>query len=247
MRNKISKNELAHGAFVFLGWILLLSLVSRVWIIFFISLAISLFLIIKSKLKKKEENLASTTISQNSSIEHEDDWFTVVLKQINEQVKNSYPDAKWVWKNPNAKKCIENGEEVMICLNKAAGYKIAKVIMSDLTVQALDFTVKVKETIAEENVDEDVDSSRISRGEDNVNYDLLAYEWVQDNILLLNERINELIGQEQMELIITSEELPIKESWRNICSELMREGIKDVECVPEGIKFNLKKELSKNE
>ena len=113
--------------------------------------------------------------------------------------------------------------------------------------QGLDFTVNVKGNISDETETEDEELLRIPRGEDNVNYDLLAYEWVQDNILLLNERINELIGQEQTELIIPSEELPIKESWRNICSELMREGIKDVECVPEGIKFNLKKELSKNE
>ena len=247
MRNRISKKELAHGAFVFLGWILLLSLVSRVWIVFFISLVITLFLIIKSKLKKKEDNSTSLSVIESPETKCEDDWFAVILKQINEQVKNAYPDAKWVWRNPNARKSIEAGEEVMICLNKAAGYKFAKVIISDLTVQGLDFTVNVKQNVSDETESEDEELSRIPRGEDNVNYDLLAYEWVQDNILLLNERINELIGQEQTELIIPSDELPIKESWRNICSELMREGIKDVECVPEGIKFNLKKELSKNE
>lgn len=247
MRNRISKKELAHGAFVFLGWILLLSLVSRVWIIFFISLAITLFLIIKSKLKKKEDNSTSISVIESPETRCEDDWFAVILKQINEQVKNAYPEAKWVWKNPNARKSIEAGEEVTICLNKAAGYKYAKVMIQDLTVQGLDFTVNVEQNVNEESESQEGDVVQIPRGKDNVNYDLLAYEWVQDNILLLNERINELIGQGETEFIIQSEELPIKESWRNICSELMREGIKDVECVPEGIKFNLKKELSKNE
>ena len=247
MRNKISKNELAHGAFVLLGWILLLSLVSRVWIVFFISLAITLFLVIRSKFKKREENSLQIPVIENTNTEHKENWFTVILKQVNEQVKSVYPDVKWVWKNPNAQKSIEAGEEVLICLNKAGGYKVAKLIICDLTVQGLDFTVNTKQNISEETRVEDEVISSISRGEDSVNYDLLAYEWVQDNILLLNERINDLIGQGETEFLIQSEELPIKESWRNICSELMREGIKDVECVPEGIKFNLKKELSKNE
>ena len=92
MRNKISKKELAHGAFVFLGWILLLSLVSRVWIVFFISLAITLFLIIKSKLKKKEDNSTSISVIESPEIRCEEDWFAVILKQINEQVKNADPD-----------------------------------------------------------------------------------------------------------------------------------------------------------
>ena len=190
MRNRISKNELAHGAFVFLGWILLLSLVSRVWIVFFISLAITLFLIIKSKLKKSEDNTTSISVIESPETRCEEDWFAVILKQINEQVKNAYPDAKWVWRNPNARKSIEAGEEVMICLNKAAGYKFAKVIISDLTVQGLDFTVNVKGNISDETETEDEELSRIPRGEDNVNYDLLAYEWVQDNILLLIQEAN---------------------------------------------------------
>lgn len=247
MRNRISKKELAHGAFVFLGWILLLSLISRIWIIFFISLALTIILVIKSKFKKREENSTPISVIENQNIEYKDDWFTVILKQINEQVKNAYPDAKWVWKNPNARKSIEAGEEVIICLNKAAGYKFAKVMIHELTVQGLDFAVNVEQNINEESECQEGDVVQIPRGKDNVNYDLLAYEWVQDNILLLNGRINELLGQGETEFIILSEELPIKESWRNICSELVREGIKDVECVPEGIKFNLKKELSKNE
>lgn len=247
MRNRISKKELAHGTFVFLGWILLLSFASRVWIVFFIALAITVFLVIKSKKQKKEENSTSKSVIENQPNEIEADWFTVILKQINEQVKNAYPDAKWVWKNANARKNIEAGEEVIICLNKAAGYKFAKVIIENLTVQGLDFAVNAEQNVGEEIEVVKADVVPILRGEDNVNYDLFAYEWVQDNILLLNERINELIGQGETELNIPSEELPVKESWRNICAELMREGIKDVECVQDGIKINLKKELSKNE
>ena len=119
--------------------------------------------------------------------------------------------------------------------------------INNLRVQGLDFTVNTKKDNSDKIEDEETDTVQTLHGEDNVNYDLLAYEWVQDNILLLNERINELIGQGETELIIRSEELPVKESWRNICNELMREGIKESECVPNGIKFNFKKELSKNE
>lgn len=53
-------------------------------------------------------------------------------------------DAKWVWKEPNAKQRIANGEDVSIILNKAGGYKEAKVIIKSLCVAGLEFAV-VKE------------------------------------------------------------------------------------------------------
>jgi hypothetical protein len=41
------------------------------------------------------------------------------------------------------------------------------------------------------------------------------------------------------ELILMSEELPTPESWENICTELKRAGLEDVEVVTDGIKINL--------
>ena len=141
----------------------------------------------------------------------------------------------------NISESIQKGEEVYIILNQAAGYKQAKVVIENNLVCGLDFTIQ-------QNCNTDSDKDEISvDAEPNTgvvaeNYELLAYEWVQDNIMLLNERLNESVGQGKTELFLASEELPIKESWQNIVVELEKEGIKDVECIPEGIKIKLLKD-----
>ena len=71
------------------------------------------------------------------------------------------------------------------------------------------------------------------------NYELLAFEWADAHIFELNARCNEAIGENLSELILLAEELPVRESWVDICRELMRAGLTDVQCVSEGIKINL--------
>ena len=70
-------------------------------------------------------------------------------------------------------------------------------------------------------------------------FQLIAFEWAEAHIFELNTRCNEAIGQNLSELLIYADELPIKESWEDICDELVRAGLEDVQCVPEGIKINL--------
>ena len=41
------------------------------------------------------------------------------------------------------------------------------------------------------------------------------------------------------EIILTADELPVKESWPAICKELEKNGLDDVKCIPQGIKINL--------
>ena len=62
---------------------------------------------------------------------------------------------------------------------------------------------------------------------------------LESHVNELNDRCNEAIGKGQKELILTSEELPVKESWSNCCEELIKAGLKDVEQIPEGIKIIL--------
>ena len=64
------------------------------------------------------------------------------------------------------------------------------------------------------------------------NYQLVAFEWVEENALELNNRINEAIGRDEQELLIRTEELPIKESWSDVCSELKSAGIDNAEIYP---------------
>lgn len=56
-----------------------------------------------------------------------------------ELVMEAYPDARWVWEAPNARKLMEQGEEVSIILNRAGGYRRAIVRTANLQVQGIEF------------------------------------------------------------------------------------------------------------
>ena len=72
-----------------------------------------------------------------------------------------------------------------------------------------------------------------------VNYDLMAYEWVEAHINELNERLNEAVGEGISDYLLSAKELPIQGSWTSICTELMRAGVSEAECVQEGIKIKI--------
>ena len=165
--------------------------------------------------------------------------YSVILTRISELVSSEYPTAKWVWEKPNARKLIENGEEVCIILSGAGGYRRAKIKIQNLQVVGLEYLAaklpekpEVVEEVDEEAIDEASEPTP-------VNYELLAFEWAEAHVIELNDRCNEAIGQGKTELILMSEELPTKESWENICTELKRAGLEDVEVIPDGIKINL--------
>lgn len=243
MRKRSCKKENAHEAVIIWGVITGVSLLLRMWLLFFIGLSVFIVLYIKNKNNNIQEGTEEVVnnIKVIESRNDEEDSYIVIIKKVTELVHLDYPQAKWIWKNPNAKKSIQLGEDVFIILNQAAGYKQAKVVIENNQVCGLDFTIQ-------QNCNTDSDNNVISEdAEPNTgvvaeNYELLAYEWVQDNIMLLNERLNESVGQGKTELFLASEELPIKESWQNIVVELEKEGIKDVECIPEGIKIKLLKD-----
>lgn len=69
--------------------------------------------------------------------------------------------------------------------------------------------------------------------------ELIAFEWAESHIFELNARCNDAIGQGLTEIILTADELPARESWENVCMELQRAELEDVECISEGIKINL--------
>ena len=243
MRKRSCIKENAHEAVITWGVITGVSLLLRMWLLFFISLTVFIVLYIKNKNNKVQETTNEVTHNINviESSNDEEDSYIVIMKKVTELVRLDYPQAKWIWKNPNAKKSIQLGEEVYIILNQAAGYKQAKVVIENNLVCGLDFTIQQSCKTDSDKNDVSVDAE-INTGVVAENYELLAYEWVQDNIMLLNERLNESVGQGKTELFLASEELPVKESWENIVLELEKEGIKDVECIPEGIKIKLLKD-----
>ena len=162
--------------------------------------------------------------------------YSVIIRRITQLVLEKYPNARWIWEAPNARSLIESGSDVYILLNSAGGYNRAKVNIFNLQVTDIVFGaakedefIKEDDTFPEtEDIDEDIPE----------NYELIAYEWVNSHIIDLNNRCNEALGENQKHVLITAEELPAKESWMDICKQLQKNEIKNLECVPDGIQIN---------
>lgn len=167
--------------------------------------------------------------------------FLFITKQVSQLVSSDYPGAKWVWELPNARRLIESGEDVYILLNRAAGYRRAKVIISDQTVESLEYqTLSVPAIVELIQEEDDQDDIKTIVGEPvPENYDLVAFEWVEKHLMELNNRCNEAIGLGQSDFIVLASELPARESWESICKELKRNELKDVQCTDEGIKIRI--------
>lgn len=161
--------------------------------------------------------------------------YSVILRRITELVAAEYPEARWVWEAPNAKALFETGADLFVLLNRAGGYRRAKVIIQNLQVLGIEY-----ETAAEPANPEPEPEEPGQPGEnEKESFQLIAFEWAEAHIFELNTRCNEAIGQNLSELLIYADELPAKESWEDVCGELVRAGLEDACCVPEGIKINL--------
>lgn len=241
MNNKDKKRQVAAEALRILGVLALLTFICRLWpILLLIILGIFVAAIRLLFLSSKNIEVINPLpqLSVKASKVNENDLralaYSLILKRITEMVLADYPNARWVWEVSDAQKQIELGEDVYILLNSAGGYRKAKVIIQNLQVIGLQYLAVPKPNGKCETDSEDTTEEPVKE-----NYELIAFEWVESHIFELNARCNEAIGQNQTEIILKASELPIKESWSDVCRELVRAELTDVECVPEGIKIHL--------
>lgn len=241
MNNKDRKRHIAYEVLVILGMLALLTFVCRLWpilllIILGIFVAAIRLLFLSSKRVEVIEPLP--LLPAPAPVPTEKDLqalaYSLILKRVTAIVLAEYPDARWVWEAPNAPKLIELGEDVYILLNKAGGYRRAKVVIQNLQVIGLQYQEVPATT---DDTKDETDDTPVDLPKDN--YELIAFEWAESHIFELNTRCNDAIGKGLTEIILTADELPVRESWPDVCRELMRADLEDVECVPEGIKINL--------
>lgn len=243
MNNKDRKRHIAYEALVILGLLALLNFICRLWpilllIILGIFVAALRLLFLSSKKVEVIEPmpLLEEPVRQPSEQDVQALAFSVILRRITELVLAEYPEARWGWETSNAQRQIEAGEEVFILLNRAGGYRRARVILRNLQVMGIDYQSHGR---PDEAAEPDADPAADTEEPEEQNYELLAFEWAEVHIFELNARCNEAIGENLSELVLLAEELPVRESWPDICKELIRAGLEDVRCVPEGIKINL--------
>ena len=174
--------------------------------------------------------------------------YGVIIRRIGDLVQADFPGARWTWESSQAKAHIGAGEDVYILLDHAGGFRRAKVIIRSLRVVALAYQTEPqmetprpqspepKRTEAESTAQPAPEAEPVQE-----DYSLLAFEWAEANIVDLNRRCNDAIGHGDADLLLTAEELPGKESWEDVCGQLKREGLNDVEITSTGIMIHLMK------
>lgn len=250
MKNKDWKRHIAYEALVILCMLGLLTFICRLWPILLLIIlgifmaAIRLLFLASKKVEILQPQLAlPEPVREPTERDVRDMAYAVILRRITALVGEEHPDARWVWADPYAKKRIEQGDEVTIILNRAGGYRKAKVNIVNLQVKGLSYSFDPIPTSDytpnPPEPDPDVDAEEETDEKPAENYEYLAFEWVEAHIIELNERCNEAIGQSENELFLRSEELPVQESWPAICEELKRSDLTDVTFDENGIRINL--------
>ena len=161
--------------------------------------------------------------------------FGLIQKRITECLVASYPDARWVWSRPNAMSLISEGKPVFILLNRAGGYRKAEVIISQLQFKTLRFETVAKDLPEAPTTPEAPTPPEEEPGE--VNYGLLAFEWVEANSLKLNRLCNDSIARKENNLLIPADNLPVAESWQDLCDELIHNGFVEAEITGDGLRI----------
>ena len=239
--------SMTYEAIVILGVIALLTFICRLWpLLLFVMLCLIgaairlLFLKVKDVTTQQEPEVVSVPEPKPKPVTERDVKdlaFSVILTRITELVEADYPKAKWVWEKPNAKALVLAGDEAYIILSGAGGYRRARLVVENLQLKSLDYmTVSQKPKEIDEDLPEDFDEED-DDAEIPVNYELMAFEWAESNVIELNERCNNAVGEGKEEMLIPADELPVPESWECICTELNRAGLENLEIVPEGIKI----------
>lgn len=168
MQNKEFKRHIAYEVLTILGTLALLLFVCRLWpilllVILGIFIAAMRLLFLSARKVENIPPLLPAARPEPTDQDIRDMAFGSMQRRITELVTADFPNARWVWKTPNAMHNIATGNEVRILLNHAGGYREAIVVIRGLQVCSLTYPhaeeVKMPETEndetgAEENEDD---------------------------------------------------------------------------------------------
>ena len=162
--------------------------------------------------------------------------FGLLQRRITEAVIAAYPNAKWIWERPGARKRFAAGETLVIQLNRAGGYQSAVVQVCNLQFYGLSYLSAAADPEAEEDTEEPPEEDE----SESIDYGLLAFEWAEANLQRLNGLAEDAREQSQIGFRIPAEELPHGDSWPALCKVLVRSGFDLAEPVADGILITFK-------
>ena len=271
MTKKEWQRHMAYEALVILGMLALLLFVCRLWPILLLVIlgifAAALRLVFLSSPKvqpiQPEQQTAASSApqravkSQRTAQNAEDVLsFGDLQTQVTRWVRQEYPNARWVWKYPNAKARFQRGEDVAILLNRAGGYREAVIHLQGKRLFEIQYLCAPVENPRLEQLEESAppqegqppmeeaaSQPEPSQPED---YSLAAFEWVESHLEELNTFCNECIAQKQDFLLLTGGDLPEPAAWPALCQELLRNGL-SCHMEEEGIRIQIARENRRKE
>ena len=247
MNDKNKQRHMAYEAMMVLMQIALLTFIIRLWPILllmilgiFVAALRLLFLSSKKVEPVKPMEAFPPSAVPPTEPDMEDMAYFVIQRRITQILQEKYPNVRWIWENPGAKEDIIAGNPVYVLLNKAGGYRRGHVVIRNLHVFDVSFADEKKESNdpvlpPEDAPDPAPPATPPSDDDIPENYGLIAFQWVEAHVMELNDRCNEAIGEGFTEYLIPASELPVSESWEEICKELIRNDLHGAQCCDEGI------------
>lgn len=244
MNDKNKQRHMAYEAMMVLMQIALLTLIIRLWPILllmilgiFLAALRLLFLSSKKVEPVKPMEAFPPSAAPPTEPDMEDMAYFVIQRRITQILQEKYPNVRWIWENPGAKEDIIAGNPVYVLLNKAGGYRRGHVVIRNLHVFDVSFADEKKEINDPVLPPKDAPEPAPPADDDDIpeNYGLIAFQWVEAHVMELNDRCNEAIGEGLTEYLIPASELPVSESWEEICKELIRNDLHGAQCCDEGI------------
>ncbi len=236
MNQKEYKRRMAYEALIMLLLLALLLFITRLWPILLLVI-LGIFIATLRLLFLSSRNVPPTqpvllppckTDSKSQAA------YCALIQEINANIFQSYPDARWIWESPGALRDLEAGKPVIILLNRAGGYRRAELRAEHGRLKSLVYLSAPETKVRSSVIREDSQSGESVPLPEN--YELVAFEWVEANMVSLNQRINDAIGSGETELHIDRNDLPKPESWSCVCKELQRNGLQNVKIDADGIK-----------
>lgn len=267
MTKKEWQRHMAYEALAILGMLALLLFVCRLWPIFLLVIlgifAAALRLVFLSSPKvqpiQPEQPISVAPAPQqavtNREAENTEDAqsFGELQTRITRWVRQEYPDARWVWKYPNAKARFQRGEDMAILLNRAGGYREAVIRLQGKRLFEIQYLCAPAEKLQLEEpafpqeeqptLEEAASQPEPYQPED---YSLAAFEWVESHLEELNTLCNECIAQKQDFLLLTGGDLPEPAAWPALCQELLRNGL-SCHMEEEGVRIQITRENRRKE
>ena len=255
MRDKEKQRHYAYEALHILLLLALLLFITRLWpilllVILGIFIAALRLLFLSSQKVEPAPPVLALPQPQEPQVHTEQDLesiaYQMIQRRISQILEVKYPDVRWIWENPRAKEDIMAGNKVYVILNRAGGYRRGLVVIRNLHVFDVVFDAVPEETPpandpppSEPPKPSNPKPNEDSDDEDEIpeDFGLIAFQWVEAHVMDLNEQVNEAIGRKETSFLIPAADLPVKESWPDICKELARNDLSGATCHENGIQI----------